>query len=147
MYKYIPINGRDTIVLNRIFIPATGYIVNKAVPTLDDLIDVSLIREELTSLASTLQGIVQPPGSIPSNYVLSVSGFAAPGGGGSDANFVFTQVSALATWNITHNLGKFPSVTIVDSSNNQVFADVQHTDVNSLVIQFATPFAGKAILN
>ena len=64
-----------------------------------------------------------------------------------DANFVFTQGIPSATWNITHNLNKFPSVTVVDSSKQIVIGDVTYTNVNSLVITFSAPFSGEAYLN
>lgn len=53
-----------------------------------------------------------------------------------------------AQWNITHNLGKKPSVTILKyGTDEQVEAEVVHHDTNSLSIYFAQPFAGTAILN
>lgn len=60
---------------------------------------------------------------------------------------VHTQTLASAQWNITHNLGKNPSVSIVDSAEEEVIGEVQHTDVNSLIIRFSAAFSGKAYLN
>jgi len=64
-----------------------------------------------------------------------------------DANFIFTQGIPSATWNITHNLNKFPSVTVVDSSKQIVIGDVIYINTNSLVITFSAPFSGEAYLN
>jgi len=64
-----------------------------------------------------------------------------------DANFVFTQGVPSATWNRTHNLNKFPSVTVVDTSKQIVIGDVIYTNTNSLVITFSAPFSGEAYLN
>ena len=50
-------------------------------------------------------------------------------------------------WEINHNLGKFPSVSIVDSAGTVVIGDVSHTDINNLTISFASGFAGTAYLN
>jgi ribosomal protein L35AE/L33A len=61
--------------------------------------------------------------------------------------FVFTQGSPSSTWNITHTLNKFPSVSVVDSANNEVEGDVHFIDVNNLTITFSSSFAGKAYLN
>lgn len=66
---------------------------------------------------------------------------------GDDAHFVFTQNLASSSWAIQHNLGKFPAVTVVDSSGHEVVGDVQHTDKNNLTIFFSAPFAGSAYLN
>jgi hypothetical protein len=64
-----------------------------------------------------------------------------------DKSFTFTQINPSATWNITHNLGKFPSVSVVDTANTQVFTDVQYTNNNNLTLTFSAAFAGKAYLN
>lgn len=65
----------------------------------------------------------------------------------ADKHFTFTQSSAATTWNITHNLGKFPSVSIVDSGNTIVYGDIDYTSENALTITFSAAFGGKAYLN
>lgn len=64
-----------------------------------------------------------------------------------DKNFVYTQSSAAATWNITHNLNKYPSVSIVDSGGNMVTGDIQYIDLNNVTLSFTSAFTGKAYLN
>jgi hypothetical protein len=64
-----------------------------------------------------------------------------------DAFFAFSQNVAAATWVVVHNLGKFPSVSVVDSSGHLVFGDVQYNSNNSLTIFFSAAFAGNAYLN
>lgn len=58
-----------------------------------------------------------------------------------------TQTLASATWTVAHNLGKNPSVSVVDSAEEEVIGEVQHVDVNNLVIRFSAAFSGKAYLN
>jgi len=69
----------------------------------------------------------------------------------SDKTFVFTQGVPAVTWTIQHNLGKFPSVSVVDTlntANGQVYyGDVKYTDSNNLTVTFASAFSGKAYLN
>lgn len=64
-----------------------------------------------------------------------------------DLSYVFTQTSVSPVWTINHNLGTFPSVTIVDPSGNQVFAQVQYINSNQVVVTFSQPFAGSAYLS
>ena len=64
-----------------------------------------------------------------------------------DLNFVFTQAVPAVTWTVTHNFGKFPSVSIVDTNDQEVFAQVDYVDVNSLTITFSSAQAGKAYIN
>lgn len=61
--------------------------------------------------------------------------------------FIFTQGSPSNTWNITHTLNKFPSVSVVDSANNEVEGDVHFVDQNNITITFSSSFSGKAFLN
>ena len=64
-----------------------------------------------------------------------------------DLSFTFTQAAASATWNVVHNLGKNPSVSIVDTNDQEVFAQVDYIDTNSLTITFSSAQAGKAYMN
>jgi len=65
----------------------------------------------------------------------------------SATTFVFNQTFALDTWNITHNLDKFPSVSVVDSSDNVVIGEIEYNSTNELTLTFASAFSGKAYLN
>ena len=65
----------------------------------------------------------------------------------SAATYTQCFESALASWVITHNLGKFPSVTIVDTNNEIVIGDVDYTSSNIITVTFNNPFAGCAFLN
>ena len=62
-------------------------------------------------------------------------------------NFVHNQLLAADTWNITHNLGKYPSVTVVDSAGTVVIGEIKYTDLNSIRIMFAAEFSGKVYFN
>ena len=64
-----------------------------------------------------------------------------------DLNFIFTQAIPSATWTVTHNFGKFPSVSIVDTDDQEVFAQVDYIDTNSLTITFSSAQSGKAYIN
>ena len=61
--------------------------------------------------------------------------------------YVFEQGIAAATWTIVHNLNKYPSVTVIDSAGDQVFANLNYVDENELVLDFGAEFSGKAYLN
>lgn len=65
----------------------------------------------------------------------------------SDLTYVYKQLSPSATWSITHNLGKYPSVSVADSAGNTVIGEVNYVNENSLVVTFSAQFAGVAYLN
>lgn len=69
------------------------------------------------------------------------------GSGDGDKTFTFQQGVAAQQWDITHDLGKYPSVTVVDSSGNEVVGDVQYMSVSRVVVTFSAPFSGTAYLN
>jgi hypothetical protein len=64
-----------------------------------------------------------------------------------DARYVHTQNTPSATWQVEHNLGKFPSVTIVTSGGTEVEGDVVFVDINTVTLSFSSAFSGKAYCN
>ena len=60
---------------------------------------------------------------------------------------VFTQGVAATTWNIQHNLGKFPSVSVINNNNVMVNGEVKYIDNNNIQLNFSAGFSGKAYLN
>lgn len=62
-------------------------------------------------------------------------------------SFTHNQTVAAEEWHIEHNMGKNPSVTIVDSANTYVVGEVTYVDTNSLHVRFKYAFKGKAYLN
>lgn len=66
--------------------------------------------------------------------------------GGAGSGTSWQAPSALAVWMIPHNLGRFPVVSIRDSTGEVVSADIQHLDANVLTITFNQPVLGSADL-
>lgn len=64
-----------------------------------------------------------------------------------DKTYVHDQGVASATWSITHNLNKKPSVTVVDSAENVVIGEIEYNNDTSITITFSGAFSGKAYLN
>ena len=61
--------------------------------------------------------------------------------------FVFNQGVPATTWNIAHNLGKFPSITVIDTGDTVVQGEYTYVDNNNVTLKFSAAFAGKAYLN
>ena len=68
-------------------------------------------------------------------------------GVGSDKYYSHVQTVPAATWNVQHSLGKRPSVTILDSSQNQVEGQIIYIDTNNVEIRFAFNMTGTAECN
>jgi hypothetical protein len=67
--------------------------------------------------------------------------------GSSDKHYAHNQSLASTTWSITHNLNKYPSVTVVLSTGKKGYGDVTYTDKNNLLISFTGAESGKAYMN
>src|SRR5665213_1181258 len=99
-------------------------------------------------------GDIGPAGADGGTGLPGAKGDAGPAGpqgaigpAGLDRFYAHTQSLPATTWNVAHNLGKFPSVTVVDSAGTQVMGAVVHIDANNLVINFSAGFSGKAYCN
>ena len=89
------------------------------------------------------QGPAGPPGAD------GEAGAQGPQGipGLSGANYTHTQAVPSADWTITHNLARFPSVTVIDSAGSTVVGDVEYLSNNQIAIHFTAAFGGSAYLN
>ena len=63
------------------------------------------------------------------------------------AAYTHNQISASREWLVCHNLGKYPSVTVVDSANTVVIGDITYLNTEELIIRFTSEFSGRAFLN
>lgn len=66
---------------------------------------------------------------------------------GADKNYIHKQQSASDTWTVVHNLGKFPSITVVDSAGTVVTGEIILQTTEQAVISFNGAFSGKAYCN
>ena len=70
----------------------------------------------------------------------------------TNATYIHNQSSTSATWAVTHNLNRFPAVTVIDSADTVVQGTIVYNTANKLTITFfsegdALAFQGKAYLN
>jgi hypothetical protein len=60
---------------------------------------------------------------------------------------VHTQNVTSTTWVIAHNMGFYPSISVVDSGGTVVVGDVTYDSVNQVTVRFSVAFSGKAFAN
>ena len=100
-----------------------------------DTVNVSVIQNATSGVS-----VVRQPASN-----VSITGVV---GGGGDANYIHDQGSPASVWNIQHNLGKKPSVTVVSSTDAVVYGIVEYIDNNNVKLTFESgAFSGKAYFN
>jgi hypothetical protein len=104
-----------------------------------DVLAVEEVTEHVTVSGDTVTvasvGVAGPPG------------IAAVVEGTGDLHYTHAQAVPAAVWVVNHGLGKYPSVSVVDSADTVWTPDVHYDSVNQLTITFGAAFAGAAFLN
>lgn len=65
----------------------------------------------------------------------------------ADKTYLHHQTVASDTWVIVHNLNKYPSVAVIDSTGNEVIGEISYDDKNQVTLKFEGGFKGVATLN
>ena len=85
-------------------------------------------------------------GSLSFNKYYDVMNFALAADS-TDKTFIFNQGVPAVQWVISHNLGKFPAVSVVNNNKVLINGEVTYIDNNNLEVNFSAGFAGQAYLN
>lgn len=68
-------------------------------------------------------------------------------GSGSDAAYIHMQASANVVWTVTHNLGKYPSVSVVDSGGSVIIPDIHYDSTATVTLTFGAATSGRVFCN
>jgi|TARA_B110000495_G_C22424045_1_gene268040 hypothetical protein len=99
-------------------------------------------QDGTVSAADKVLGTDSATGDTKNYTVSSISAFV-----GSNQRYVHDQNSPSAVWTIQHNLGKFPSVVLVDSEDDVVYGEVNYESNNTIIVTLSAAISGKAFLN
>jgi hypothetical protein len=166
-YNFFVVNGLTTDVQSKLDLKAnkdsptfTGVVDLPSTTTVDSTIPLSkvviadvpftrpnsVVRVDTTGRNSKESLVdITDLGSvnIPANQNYLIDGTAIQ----SDKTFRYSQTAPIATWNINHNLNKYPAVVITDLAGNEYESQFTYTDLNNITISFNNPFSGYANLN
>lgn len=109
--------------------------------------DVLVERETLVLVEEARQEVLTEEVERVQILTEARQGPPGPPGPGGGSTYTHTQAIPLATWTAAHNLGRFPSVSVVDTLGSQVFGDVAWVDENIVQITHGSAIAGKAYFN
>lgn len=80
-------------------------------------------------------------------YILKNSNWNLFKASAKSNTFIFEQNVDSKVWEISHSLGKFPSVSVFDTAGTEMLGDIQYIDNNNITITFSEEIRGKAYLN
>jgi hypothetical protein len=132
--------------LYRVVVTSNTYTVNVVTPTPYTVTLTGVNTYKLIVTQTILQGPKGAKGDTGDTGLQGPQGEQGEPGTG-DAFYLHDQMIAASTWTITHNLNKYPSVTIVTSAGDEVEGDVSFPTINTVTLNFSASFSGKAYLN
>jgi len=148
-----PAGWTYTVIETFVGVMGRTYPIEAPVGATVNLVDVAPV------IASTGNAIIRGPIGMSAYEVAVAGGFVgtqeewlaslkgAPGtGGGASAPLTLSQTTPSASWFFTHNLGHYPLVSVMDSNNAMVLADVEYPSLNTLAVTLANAATGKVIL-
>tara|TARA_R100000908_G_scaffold64452_1_gene48427 strand:- start:893 stop:1579 length:687 start_codon:yes stop_codon:yes gene_type:complete len=165
---YFPsFGGNNTLFQNITELMITPIMKNSsnALPYLQSLVGDEIFIQNRNNLGQfgvfTFNSLILE--TVSGNYLMNLTFVSGNGGlqflqyysiakepeqsGSGDKTFVYEQGLPASTWVITHDLEKFPSVTVVDSANSTVEGGITYNNENELTLTFSAAFSGKAYLN
>ena len=71
----------------------------------------------------------------------------AEAGPGDDKTYRHVQTIASEVWIVGHNLGKYPTVAVVDSSGAHIIGELYYISLNQIRLIFSAAISGEAYCN
>jgi hypothetical protein len=124
----------ETSTIVTVATPSGGVSAVEAptIVTVESQTDTVVVAETATIVTVAAPGPQGPPG---------------PAGAVGGAPFTYIRDTPAATWPISHGLGRYPQVTIVDPLGNRRISDVVYADINNVSVIHSEPLVGAAYLS
>jgi hypothetical protein len=154
--------GEELVIVRNIYnVQLSDYVIGRIDPEqIEKDFDEAVMRDQ------QLQAEVELIGEMPLDHEARITEIenvipseASPTNQLADKNFVatsivnatktyvFEQAETADTWNVVHNLNKYPCVVVVDTAGSVVQAAVRYVSLNECEIKFNVAFKGYAYLN
>lgn len=104
--------------------------------------DIIILEEVTRELIIGIQGPPGPPGPPGPQGPPGPPGPQGPPGVPGGTYYVHTQSTPSDIWIVNHNLGFYPSVSVLNSGLVEILASVEHISVNTLRIRLNHPMTG-----
>ena len=103
---------------------------------------IEVTEDNVINNTMPISGVVTSDGDVPVNGRAVYNAIQAGTG-----TFVFEMSEASTEWVINHNLGKYPSVMVVDSAGTVQEGRIEYISENTCKAILNSAFKGKAYLN
>lgn len=119
-------------------------------------IQETVINGTVTADETTIAGTLTTGQPIITGTVQAgIIGIAGPAGadgtdgadGTGDLTYKHIQSVASSVWTMTHNLGKYPSLTVITTAGDEIHPSVKHLNINTTEATFSSAYAGTGQLN
>jgi len=148
----------DNVIINSTVNEVSSEPSNNVISPSQTINEVTIVSEENSINVSSnineivvadvgIQGPPGPQGVTGTTGAKGDKGDTGATGGIGPLAFVFEQQSNSASWNVVHNLGYYPNVSIKEYGNKTVEGEVVYINANSLTILFSVAISGYAYLS
>ena len=87
--------------------------------------------------------VMTAPPAVSAVQVAPIIGPRGPTGLTGGTAYSYAQTTPVASWAVTHNLGRYPAAVLVIVGSSVVETDVDLPDINTAVLTFAQPTSGR----
>lgn len=123
---------------NTALVTATQYYI-----LFGQIADFAKIKNQTPGLYLVVNGSIKELYYFDGNNWIKIIGES----GSSASSYIYTQNFLRSTWIINHNLNRYPSVTITDTNNQVMLAEITYNNANTITINFSEGVQGTAYLN
>lgn len=144
-FQPIPTGESDIVIVNDLITGGVDYALSAAqgpiIKAMIEATQASINNKAYTNLIDT-----------PNSYAghkdkMQIVNATETGLNFIERTYIHDQGVPATTWNITHALDKYPSVTVKNSAGDTVEGFINFIDKNRITITFNSGFSGSAILN
>ena len=127
------------------------FTLSKTADSVNEIIGVNinnhnLLKSKYSLKNSNTVSLISPVGADCEIAITYLTGKLVPIGAVFTNCFEFEQAEPSDVWHINHKLGRFPQVTVVDSSGRVVSGEIKYIDNQNVDVYFNGGFSGKAYL-
>lgn len=130
--------------------PQQTFTLTRKADSINEILGVNINNHNLLKSKYTLEDnkvtIIAPVDAGSEVAITYLSGKLVPIGAVFTNLFTFEQTEPATLWEVHHNLGRYPQVTVIDNDEDVCEAEVSYLDEYNLTIAFNQEMTGRAYM-